>query len=583
MPGCSGTSTGWSGGKGHVARLVPFRTLRGRLTLLASLTTLPAFLFVVYIAANERTEALRRAEKDSRYVAELASREHAHQLSGTRRLLERLSSSEDIARGSLGNLPQLLPSVLRGFPQVANLWIANTAGEVAYSVVPPPGHISLRENRVFNAALASRDVAVGEYQLGPIVGRPVLLMAQAMRSADGTAHHLLIAALELSWLDAIARQAGIPPDSVLAITDASGRILAGADGHVDGFRALRARPGEMRKARVGRVPRLAVAVPLEGVRDLWVVVGPPEHKVYALANRIFYRDLIVLALFALSAVSATLIMTDLSVLRDLRLLAAATRRFGEGDLSVRAPVPRPRGEIRELTVAFNGMADALEERHREAELAQERLRALTERLSAVREEEAARIAQELHDQLGQELTVLKLEIESLRRGADARLEGWIDRMDERVTAALDTTRRISSQLRPGVLDRLGLVAALEWLLREFEHGSEITTDLVTSGIDEPLDADVATALFRIAQEALTNIARHARASLVELRLRGDDETLSLQIRDDGAGFDPARPSRATSLGILGIEERARRLGGSAKITSAPGKGTTIDVAVPRTR
>jgi len=563
-----------------VARLVPFRTLRGRLTLLASLTTLPAFLFVVYIAANERTEALRRAERESRYVAELASREHAHQLSGTRRLLERLATSEEIARGSLGNLPVLLPSVLSGFPQVANLWIANTRGEVAYSVVLPPRHISLRDNPVFSAALGSREVAIGEYQLGPIVGRPVLLMAQAMRHADGTPHHLLIAALELSWLDAIARQSGIPADSVLAITDASGRVLAGAEGRVDGFRSLIAKPGEMRKARVGRISRLAVAVPLQGVRDLWVVVGPPEHKVYAVANRIFYRDLLVLALFALFAVAATLVMTDLSVLRDLRLLAAATRRFGEGELAVRAPVPRPRGEIRELTVAFNAMADALEERHRDAQLAQERLRALTERLSAAREEEAARIAQELHDQLGQELTVLKLEIENLRRGGGAQLDAWIDRMDERVTSALDTTRRISSQLRPGVLDRLGLVAALEWLLREFEHGSDITTDLVTSGIGEPLDPEVATALFRIAQEALTNIARHAHASLVELRLRSDGETLSLQIRDDGTGFDLSRPSRATSLGILGIEERARRLGGNAKITSAPGQGTTIDVVVP---
>lgn len=564
-------------------RLVPFRTLRGRLTLLASLTTLPAFLFVIYIAANERSEALRRAESESRYVAELASREHAHQLSGTQRLLERLATDETIAQGSMGNLPALLPAVLRGFPQVANLWIATAEGEVAYSVVPPPRHITLRGSRLLTGALRSRDVQVGEYQVGPIVGRPVLLMAKALRPPRGDAQHVLIAALELSWLDQLARHSGLPADSTLAITDSSGHVLAGAKGDVTGFTELTARPGEMRKARLEGVDRLAVAVHLEGVRDLWVVVGPPEGKVYAIVNRVFYRDLTVLALFALFAVAATLIMTDLSVLRDLRTLASATRRFGAGALDVRAPVPHPRGEIRELTLAFNAMADALEERHREAEKAQERLRALSERLSAAREEEAARIAQELHDQLGQELTVLKLDVEDLRRRGIPEAGEWIERMDERISTALDTTRRISSQLRPGVLDRLGLVAALEWLLREFERGSGITTDLVTSGIEEPIDAEIATALFRIAQEGLTNIARHAHASLVEVAVRAGGESIALQIRDDGRGFDPAALPGSPSLGLLGIEERARRLGGKAAITSSPRSGTTIEVVVPLER
>ena len=120
------------------------------------------------------------------------------------------------------------------------------------------------------------------------------------------------------------------------------------------------------------------------------------------------------------------------------------------------------------------------------------------------------------------------------------------------------------------------------MLREFEHGSEITTDLVTRDVNEEGDPEVATALFRITQEALTNIARHARASLVEVQLRGEGDELTLRIRDDGTGFDPSRPSRATSLGILGIEERARRLGGSATIISSPGRGTTIDVRIPAT-
>jgi signal transduction histidine kinase len=545
-----------------LTRILPFRTLRGRLTLLASLTTLPAFLFVLYIAGNERADALRRAEREARYVAGLASREHAHQVAGAARLLETL------AKRSTRELPPILPAILAGFPQVANLWIANSDGTIAYSVVAPPSAVAVRGNPVVSSAIESNDVAIGQYQLGPIVGRPVLLMGRRLET-----NQVLIAALELSWLDQLARQAGVPERTALVIADRSGHVLAGGSGTIDGFASLLAEPGQMREVRIDNVSRLAVATQLAGVPDVWVVAGPPRGDVYAAANRIFVRDAAVLALLAFFAVAASLIATDLSVLRDLRLLAGATRRFGRGDLTVRAPVPRPRGEIRELAVDFNTMAEALEQR-------QERLRGLSERLTVARDEESARIAQELHDRLGQELTVLKLELENLRRRAPESLLPSIDEMDRQINTAADSVRRISSELRPGVLDRLGLAAGLEWLLREFERHSDITTDIVADPSIGQVDPAVSTALFRITQEALTNITRHAGASLVELRLQRRDSGIELRLRDDGRGFDPESVRRKASLGLLGMEERARRLGGAMTIDSSLGAGTTLTVTIP---
>jgi signal transduction histidine kinase len=519
--------------------------------LLASVTTLPAFLFVIYIAGKERGDALRRAEAEARAIASLASREHAHQVTGVRRMLERVAPAPD--------LPAILPAVLAGFPQVANLWIADSEGGVRYSVVAPPAHLVVRDNPVFVQARRSAEVVVGQYQVGPIVRRPVLLMARAVRGGD-----VLIAALDLSWLDQLATQ------SALVIADRSGHVLAGASGTIGGFAKLVESPGTMRPARIGGVDRLAVAVTLAGSPEIWVIAGPPESDVYAMANRVFYRDIAVLALLALFAVGASLIATDLSVLRDLRLLASATHRFGSGDLTARAPVPAPHGEIRELTIAFNEMADQLEQR-------QQRLRLLTGRLNAAREEEAARIAQELHDALGQELTVLKLDLENVRRKLDPAA---IDEMEQRIDGAVQTVRRISSQLRPGVLDRLGLVAGLEWLLREFERHSSISTDLAATGNVEPAGSEISTALFRITQEALTNVARHAKASLVEVRLHREGNRIELRLHDDGRGFDPAAVREKPSLGLLGIEERARRLGGSVTIDSSPGAGTTLTVIIP---
>jgi signal transduction histidine kinase len=258
------------------------------------------------------------------------------------------------------------------------------------------------------------------------------------------------------------------------------------------------------------------------------------------------------------------------------LLAAATRRFGRGEATVRAPVPRLRGEMRELANDFNTMAEALEQ-------SQERLRGLTERLTVARDEESARIAQELHDRLGQELTVLKLELENLRRRAPESLLPSIEEMDRQINTAADSVRRISSELRPGVLDRLGLAAGLEWLLREFERHSNITTDIVADPSIGEVDPAVSTALFRITQEALTNIARHAEASVVELRLARRDGRIELRLRDDGRGFEPDSVRRKASLGLLGMEERARRLGGTMSIESSVGAGTVLMVIIPEGR
>lgn len=578
-------------------RFLSFPTLRGRLTLLACLATLPAFFFVVYVASDERSTALHRAETESLYVAELASREHALQVLGANRLLDRLVSASD--GYGLGDLPKLLPTILAGFPQFANLGVLGLDGKIVYSVVPPPREVNMVKIPAFQRALQSQEVAVGTYLVGMIVERPILIMAKALRSARGQPPLVLFAALDLAWLDRLTKQAGLPSDSALLIVDRDGSILASSLGgeldhranqHLKGFKQLIRSPNTLTRCETpDGVSRLAVATPLKGISDVWVIVGPPEASVYALANHIFYRDLAVLALLAIFAIVSSLVATDLSVLRDIRMLAGATRRFGKGELSARAPVPRPHGEIRDLTMAFNSMADTLELRARQALQAQESLRALSHRLRTAREEESARIAQELHDDLGQELSVLRLELERLHRrvaaGADlAQSENvltLIDEIGERVDAAVRSVRRISSELRPGVLDCLGLVAGLEWLLHEFERRTGICTALIAEGVEQRVDSEISTALFRITQEALSNVARHSGATSVATQLSGSGNALVLWVRDDGRGFDSSMEPQSPSLGLLGMRERAWRLGGTVNITSVAGDGTELQVTIPR--
>lgn len=578
--------------------LLPFRTLRSRLTVFACLATLPAFLFVFYVAAKERTAALHRVEVESLYVADLASREHAHQVLGASRLLDRLASLPP-SENSREQLPQLLPTILKGFPQFANLGVLDLDGNIAFSSVLPHRRVNMAQLPVFRQALESREVEVGSYLVGLIVERPILIMAKALRDQGGKGHQVLFAALDLAWLGELAQQAGLPSDSALFIVDRHGTILASSLGakipessrnRIEGFDKLIKRPNVLTRCETpDGISRLAVATALKGVRDVWVVVGPPEANVYSVADAIYYRDLIVLAMLAILAVASSLAATEFSVLRDIRKLAAATYRFGKGELDARVPVPAPYGEIRDVTTTFNAMADNLQSRHREAILAQERLRGLTHRLQNVRDNESARIAQELHDELGQELTVLRLEVERLRRkvvnpngaAAPEELAAVIDELGQGIDASVRSVRRIASELRPGVLDRLGLVAGIEWLLNEFERRTGIVTSLAAENLEERVDPDISTALFRITQEALTNVARHAGASAVSAEISGAPQEITLQIRDNGKGFDAAAAPTTHSLGLFGMKERARRVGGAMEISSAPGKGTELRVAIPR--
>lgn len=574
----------------------PFRTLRGHLLLLACLATLPAFLFLLMLAVRERTAALSRAEQEARFVAHLASREHTQQVLGAEALLGRLAllattpASED--------LPRLLPPLLQGHPQLANLGLLNPDGTLAYSVMPPAALVDMHDDAAFREALVRPGPALGRYQIGQIVQRPVLILAQSVRDSRGGLERVVFAALDLRWLDQLGQEAALPQGHTLLILDTDGQVLArsGDQGaaregqRMVGLPSVDAQVGMAKIVGADGRTRLFVTTSLKGAPDLRVAVGLPLEILLGAANRAFVRTLGALVLLTLLAAISALVAADLSVLRELRQLAKTTRRFGEGNLKARALVPSIPGEIQELALAFNGMTEALESRHQEAIETEARLRALGRSLQEARETEGARIARELHDHLGQELTSLKLEVGALKRRLShpsespsaAELGAWADQASTRIDASVDFVRRVSSELHPSVLDRLGLPAALEWLLREFERRTGLKCDLRLEAPDlgERLDPRAATALFRITQEALTNVARHAGATKVTVSLDREGANLCLKIRDDGTGFSPEEARRKGSLGLLAMEERAALAEGSLTLRSSPGSGSEVEACIP---
>jgi PAS domain S-box-containing protein len=213
------------------------------------------------------------------------------------------------------------------------------------------------------------------------------------------------------------------------------------------------------------------------------------------------------------------------------------------------------------------------------------LRALAARLQSVREEERTKVAREIHDELGQALTAIKIDLSSLihellgdNEQQSNRARSTLRLVDE----TIQSVRRISTELRPGILDDLGLVAAVEWAAEEFQARTGTICRLDLPEDEVAIDPETATALFRIFQETLTNVARHADASEVQVRLAQEDGDLTLGVHDNGKGIAEDKLSDRDSLGILGMRERALLLGGELAIITAPEKGTTVSVRVPAT-
>jgi two-component system sensor histidine kinase UhpB len=249
---------------------------------------------------------------------------------------------------------------------------------------------------------------------------------------------------------------------------------------------------------------------------------------------------------------------------------------------------RERGDVVGVVVVFK---DTTERKRAEAQLQDSviRLRTLSRRMEGIREEERTRIARELHDELGVGLTCLKIDLSRLGHlfgdkppalggiGIDERIRS----MKEQVDATIASVQRIVAELRPGVLDDLGLAAAIEWQCRDFQRRTGIVCTCTLSHDDLQLDREQGTAVFRICQEALTNVARHAGATVVHVELEERDGIVKLEVRDNGRGVPEEKLSHPKSFGLLGMRERAGLLGGDLIIQPGLKGGATISLRLPR--
>jgi two-component system sensor histidine kinase UhpB len=316
----------------------------------------------------------------------------------------------------------------------------------------------------------------------------------------------------------------------------------------------------------------------------WVTQHNPETYHYLI-------DTLFIATTALAGIAVNFMMLR-AAFAPLHSVLATIEAVEQGDLAARAAKDAPSADVEVLARAFNSMLDHLERVRNDS----------TKRALRAQEAERRRLALELHDQTGQSLTALALHAEALAQGlahersaGATRAQAQAERLCRLAQQTLNEVQGIARQLRPTVLDDLGLAAALRWLAED--AGSRFETRVIAETVGACMEGcprlpdDVETALFRIAQESVTNAVRHGRASEVRIQLRMDSRRATLIVADDGQGFDvgqnatgptveTAYASEGTGLGIVGMRERARLLGGMLSVRSRPGKGCVVHAVIP---
>jgi PAS domain S-box-containing protein len=398
-----------------------------------------------------------------------------------------------------------------------------------------------------------------------------------------------------------------------------GRTSRDRKGKETGAAALRRRVAEL-SARLEEAEETLSAIH-RGEVDAVIVGGPAGNKVFTLegadqAFRVFFEDMgegaasltqgglilyanrrfseivgVPLERVIGSAIFRFLSSSDGEVLRGSLSCAviAATRR----EASIETPHGRvpvllslsalPESDPPVLCMVVTDITDRkrAEEKLR---ISREQMRDFSGRLQILLEEERTRISREIHDELGQSLTALKLDLSSIRRKifSEGRTEesGKVHEVELAVNRIIRTVRKIATDLRPGILDELGVIPAIEWVAKDFQRRTGISCKVAGREADRISDPTLSTAVFRIVQEALTNVSRYAAASQVNVGLEKKGDTLTVEVRDNGIGIMEGKIFDPKSLGLIGIRERVLLLGGEALISGNPGGGTLVRVILP---
>jgi signal transduction histidine kinase len=567
--------------------------LRSRILVLVLVVLTPPTVVAITVAVEELNEAREHAKRDVLDTTRLVAADISRVIGATGTFLAAVS--DDLGhRRSRDHCERLLALVPRATDRYASVGVASPQGRVfcgstLKGFIQPMDPVDVSRESWFRAAQAGGRFVLADYGMDPFSGMRVLMASYPIHGREGARPSILFAALDARRLADSTAFADAPRGTTFVLLDHRGTLIArspaipGLIGHRIPDRplvetVLSRREGTAEVEGLDGVSRIQGFAPVGGPagKRLFIVGGRETAAVLAKPHHDLRRFLLLAALGTLLALALSYVATKLLLGRWTASVVDSARRFGAGDLTARAPVPHGLGELTDVANALNSAAEDIE--RRDVQQA-----ALLAELVAAEEETRRRIAADIHDDTAQAVAAAALRIDALvgdlsdpvarETASNARLA---------LVEANKRLRRLLFELRPPALDEAGLAAALESFLTDgFSHDG-VDWRVENRLGDEP-SPEVRAILYRVALEALTNVRRHARASLVEVALERRGVGVAVRVHDNGRGFDlpaPDAPADQGHIGIVTMRERAEAAGGRFALTSVPGKGTTVDFWMP---
>jgi signal transduction histidine kinase len=580
-------------------------SLKTRLYLLVLLAFIPLVAMIFFIAEAQKTMETQAILQQTLTLVRAAANEEKQQQEACVDLLSALNDAY-LMQGHTKRLSILLANLLRQSKGYADFGILDASGRLLAGGGFAETARGYSDEPWFLACLRNKHLVMGKYRGERVNGEPVLYFALPALDSRREILAVSFAALNLNWMNrtVFKRMTELPKGSRMTFLDQtqgmlsydvdSGRWFVPQDfSPVLRSEILSRHLGTLSAPDEHRELRIYAFAPLESTfrdRPVSVVLEIPQTVALAVSKRTFQHNVALLAISALMAMLAIWWAGNVFVIRRVQAMVSASRKLAAGDLDARIGKIGVADELSHLAGVFDDMAASLQvriEREKKVsaslEQSREQLRKLAAHQQEVREQERIRIAREIHDQFGQSLSILKMDLFWLKKHLPEKaptVEQKMGLMIQVIDEAMKNLHAVTAQLRPVILDDFGLAAAIQWQVEEFQDHSAIACRMESSDFEPDLPKDLATAVFRVFQEILTNIIRHAQASEVMVRFEGRPNGLMLQVQDNGRGITEAEINDPSAFGLLGIRERLYPFNGRVSFEGQPGQGTRVTVMVP---